>query len=179
MHGTGRFGMKDYLMEGYTILVDTREPVAKNDHMRRKGYRRHYERRGYYCSEQKLDTGDYSIDGFENTIAVERKALPDLMQCMTHDRRRFEQQLTRGLQLEQFCVVVEGRYQDIEDGRYRSQMHPNAATATIQAFRRRYRCQFIFCDDGTQAAQATLDFLNSFLHDHEKGKRPFITYPVQ
>ena len=36
-----------------------------------------------------LPTGDYSLDGFEDRIVIERKAAGDLLSCMTGGRERF------------------------------------------------------------------------------------------
>jgi DNA excision repair protein ERCC-4 len=43
-----------------------------------------------------LYTGDYSILGLEELIAVERKTIPDLVSCcMGENRERFERELHR------------------------------------------------------------------------------------
>ena len=44
----------------FTIIVDTREQIP-----REFGY--------HNTAKRKLDTGDYSIEGFEDILAVERK----------------------------------------------------------------------------------------------------------
>ena len=40
-----------------------------------------------------LELGDYSAVGMEADLFIERKALPDLVGSVTHDRRRFEDEL--------------------------------------------------------------------------------------
>lgn len=42
-----------------------------------------------------LQTGDYSIAGFEDCFSVERKSVPDLINSLTRDRNRFEKELHR------------------------------------------------------------------------------------
>ena len=37
-----------------------------------------------------LPSGDYSLPGFTDRVAVERKELNDLLGCLTHDRDRFK-----------------------------------------------------------------------------------------
>jgi DNA excision repair protein ERCC-4 len=56
-----------------------------------------------------LPVGDYSLPGFEDRVAVERKGLDGLIGClMGKDRERFEKELARGRAYDLFCVVVEG-----------------------------------------------------------------------
>jgi hypothetical protein len=47
-------------MDPFTIIIDTREQQP-------------WEFGFHTTSKQKLDTGDYSIEGLENTLAIERK----------------------------------------------------------------------------------------------------------
>jgi len=54
-----------------------------------------------------LQTGDYSLHGLTDKVAVERKSLPDLVQCLGRERDRFERELQRAAALAAFCVVVE------------------------------------------------------------------------
>ena len=54
-----------------------------------------------------LPTGDYSLDGFEDRIAIERKAAGDLLSCMTGGRERFTRELERLRGYEAAAVVVE------------------------------------------------------------------------
>src|SRR4051812_11213780 len=43
-----------------------------------------------------LPTGDYTIKGFENHFAIERKSISDLVACCCgSNRKRFEAELTR------------------------------------------------------------------------------------
>jgi len=42
-----------------------------------------------------LPTGDYSLAGYEDRLAVERKSLEDLLGCLTFGRERFERELRR------------------------------------------------------------------------------------
>lgn len=44
---------------------------------------------------ETLQTGDYSIKGFESAFSVERKSVPDLLNSLTRERERFEKELHR------------------------------------------------------------------------------------
>lgn len=54
-----------------------------------------------------LAVGDYSLAGLTDRVAVERKELSDLVQCLGRERERFERELQRGAALDAFAVVVE------------------------------------------------------------------------
>jgi len=43
----------------------------------------------------KLDAGDYTVKGYEKTIAVERKSHSDLYRCLSSDFSRFKKQLRK------------------------------------------------------------------------------------
>ncbi|WP_051271840.1 ERCC4 domain-containing protein [Fundidesulfovibrio putealis] len=91
-----------------------------------------------------LPTGDYSLSGHEDRAAVERKALDDLIGCLTVGRDRFERELDRARSLECFAVVVEASMEDVARHRYTSRMSPHAALQSILAFQVRYGCPFVF-----------------------------------
>ena len=52
-----------------------------------------------------LQTGDYSLKGFENRITIERKSASDIFGCFYSDR--FESELTRMMDFEVKAVVIE------------------------------------------------------------------------
>ena len=43
----------------------------------------------------KLDAGDYSVVGFEQRVAVERKSLRDFVGTVIHDYERFDRELEK------------------------------------------------------------------------------------
>ena len=55
-----------------------------------------------------LPTGDYSLKGLENIVAIERKSLGDLLCCVGSDRSRFDREIQRLLGYPTRAVVVEG-----------------------------------------------------------------------
>lgn len=115
-----------------------------------------------------LATGDYSLAGLEDKIAIERKALDDLIGCLTTDRSRFERELQRAAALDFFAVVIEGSLAGLLSGRYRSKMNPHAAFASCAAFMVRYRIPFIFANDRLTAEYFTYSFLRQYLQGATK-----------
>ena len=116
-----------------------------------------------------LSCGDYSLKGFQDRVAVERKSLADLIGCLTgKDRTRFEKELARAGSYERFAVVVEASLQDISGRRYRSAMEPHAVLQSVTAFYIRYGIPFLFCGDRGGAEYLTHSILQKFAYEIEK-----------
>src|SRR4051812_30744277 len=61
-----------------------------------------------------LATGDYSVFGLENFIAIERKSEADLLSCIGQERERFEREIMRLLAYPVRCLIVESTWQRME-----------------------------------------------------------------
>jgi ERCC4-type nuclease len=72
-------------------------------------------------------------------VAVERKALPDLVACCTHERDRFERCLARLAELDAAVVIVEATEADVVAHCYRSHCSPQSVLASARAFAVDYR----------------------------------------
>ena len=115
-----------------------------------------------------LDTGDYSLAGLTDRVAVERKSLPDLVGCLSQGRERFERELQRAAALDAFVVVVEAAWADLTAGKYRSQMNPHSACQSVLAFTCRYRVPFLFAGSRSGAEYACWGFLRQYLESARK-----------
>ncbi len=130
--------------------------------------RKPYQFAGFPCYEGTtveagtLATGDYSVKGLEHLVSVERKSLSDLVGCLAGSRERFVKELERSRALEAFAVVVEGSWQELAQGQYRSQLQPFAATQSIAAFSARMRVPFWFCGSRPAAEFCCWSFLKQF-----------------
>ena len=142
------------------IAVDNREQLA-------------YSFAGYDCTTEPatLNVGDYSIIGFEDKIAVERKSIDDLLGCLTSGRERFEKELARARSLDRFCVVVEASFEDLAKGMYRSAMKPHAACQSVIAWQIRYGTPFIFAGSRKACEYYTYSFLAKYLYEIEQKYR--------
>ena len=67
---------------------------------------------------------------------------------MNSNRDRFERELARGRHYDLFAVVVEASLADVSQGRYRSDMKPQAALQSIITFQVRYRVPFVWAGTG-------------------------------
>ena len=73
-----------------------------------------------------LATGDYSVKGLEHVIAIERKSLGDLLQCVAQQRGRFEREVHRLLAYPVRALVIESTWAELEAGQWRSKAAPSA-----------------------------------------------------
>ncbi|HOI96702.1 MAG TPA: ERCC4 domain-containing protein [Syntrophobacter fumaroxidans] len=139
-----------------TVIVDSREQTP-------------YTFEGYDVEIERgtLSTGDYSLAGYEDQIAIERKSLNDLVACLSHERPRFEKELRRARALDFFFVVVEASLEDIARGRYRSQMRPHAALQSMMTFMIRYRTLFVFAGSRSGAEYTTHALLTKYARERK------------
>lgn len=123
---------------------------------------------------KRLNVGDYSIEGFEDRFAVERKTLDDLASSMGAERDRFEAEIKRAQSLDEFVVVIEGQRSDVEDyvgqkrcPNYFSKMFPASIIGTVDKWPQRYdTLTFDWCDNRQTAKQETLHYLDSWYLKH-------------
>lgn len=146
--------MNDNAKMPLQIIRDTREQNG-------------FEFAGFPCTVKAgtLATGDISIAGFENRIAIERKTLDDLLHSISTERERFSRELQRLKAFDTAAVIVESPAAALRSGRYRSRMDPASAWQSILALQMRYRIPFIFCDDRSDAERTAFDILRHYQHD--------------
>ena len=60
-----------------------------------------------------LQTGDYSLHGLTDRIALERKSLSDLCGTLTAGRERFKRECERGRGLEYFALMIEASMPEV------------------------------------------------------------------
>ena len=115
-----------------------------------------------------LHTGDYSVAGLEDHIAIERKSLNDLIGCLCTGRERFEKELFRGRALDFFALVVECSLTDIVSGNFRSKMTPRSAIQSLLTFSVRYRLPVFFVENRKYGARVTESLLLKYARELEK-----------
>jgi len=100
-----------------------------------------------------LYTGDYSIPGFEEHFAIERKSLDDLAGSLGQGRDRFARELHRLRGFDFARLLVVGTRKQIEAHDYRSRMAPASVLGSLDAFEVRYRVPVVFCPTPKVAAR--------------------------
>ena len=130
------------------ICVDSREQATEQS-------KRRYADFGVPWERGKLDFGDYSAvftlpDGSEfdlrESCTIERKqSIDELCGCYTHDRARFEREFERAkaVNAKIILLIEEASWEKAYNGKYRSQMKPQALVASMLAWLARYDCQII------------------------------------
>jgi DNA excision repair protein ERCC-4 len=140
------------------IIIDTREQQSYQ-----------FTKNAIQTERAALPVGDYSLEGFIDRVAVERKSLDDMVGCLLgKERDRFERELARAGSYERFVVVIEASLHDVSRGHYRSQMQPHSALQSITAFYIRYGIPFLFCGDRAGGEYITYSILQKYLSEIEK-----------
>ncbi len=90
-----------------------------------------------------LRVGDYSIEGLEDRIVVERKTVEDLFNCCSplSSREAFVRACARLGKLEFAALVIEASPEEILEGMTCSGVHPNAVLGTVEALAVRWGIQ--------------------------------------
>lgn len=110
-----------------------------------------------------LASGDYSLEGYEDRIALERKSLSDLLACVGRERERFERELVRLWALDYAALVIEATLEEVLAGRPdRTLVSGRAAVGSLLAWSVDYRLPVFFCGDRRLAAALVLKVLRKW-----------------
>jgi hypothetical protein len=109
-----------------------------------------------------LRTGDYSIKGMENSLAIERKSLADLVNSVIVDRTRFLAQCKSLAARKRKAIVIEASLAQVKSHYPESMAHPNAVVGTLIALQERWGIQVIWCDTAELAEETVAHVLSKF-----------------
>lgn len=112
------------------VVIDTREKTGK-------GWT--FEPKQVSVVRKALPSGDYSVVGLEDRVALERKTLGDLVQTVIHDWLRFRKELNRLSAFDVAAICVEANIGQV----YRHEYESDALPASILG-----RVNGIFLDHG-------------------------------
>ena len=109
------------LPEGFCIVIDTREQDGL------------FQRppKGLVVVRDTLKYADYSVRGWEDKIAIERKSLPDLWSSLTVDADRFKRELEVLTTYERKWLLIEAlesSFLNFQEGR---KIHPNSIRGAL------------------------------------------------
>jgi len=122
------------------VLVDTREKYPF-DFSRFKNW---------IAGEKRtaLKAGDYSVEGMEKLLVLERKTLTDLITTVIQERTRFFRLCEKMTKYRWRALLIEARYEDIKSpydyDTYNTLAHPNAVSGTLDALEARYGIPVIY-----------------------------------
>jgi ERCC4-type nuclease len=140
------------------VVVDTREQQPYT-----------FDPKRVVTVRRALKAGDYSLDGFEDRIAIERKSLDDFVGTVIRAQGRFELELGALAQMEFAAVVVEASHDDVVAHRYRMGVHPNAVLGSAVAITIDHGVPVFFCTNRQHACQFVEGLLCRF---HRKVTQP-------
>ncbi|MDE2097140.1 MAG: ERCC4 domain-containing protein, partial [Patescibacteria group bacterium] len=122
-----------------------------------------------------LKSGDYSLLGFENRIAIERKSLSDLFSTLGQGRDRFHRELERLAATDyQFAAVVcEADWATVlASPPERSMLRPKTVFRSVIAWQIRYPLvHWWFCPGRAFAEKVTFRLLERFWKEQQTGNR--------
>ena len=98
-----------------------------------------------------LNSGDYSIQGFENVITIERKSIPDLLGTLGKGRIRFEKELNRMSEYKWKGLLIEGLENDVYQPNDFSSMHPNSIYHSLAAIETKWEVNIYYAKDKKHA----------------------------
>jgi len=128
------------------IIIDTRE-------------QRPYDFGDIKAEKKKLDSGDYSVAGFEDRIAIERKTVEDLIGTFIKRREAFYAELRRLQDYDATCIIVEGSLKDIYGKKYVSSISPIAVMGTIMHILIEMKIPIHFCGNRQCAREFVIAYL--------------------
>jgi ERCC4-type nuclease len=108
-------------------------------------------------------TGDYSIEGFEQVLTVERKSLPDLVKTVVTDWQRFSRQLRRMSAMDVAIIVCEAPVTALMDKQYVSDINPLSVRGKLNAIQLDFGVSTIFLDNRQIASQWVENLFTLFL----------------
>ena len=109
-----------------------------------------------------LTTGDYSVVGLEDRVAIERKSMSDAYCSLGSGRRRFERELQRLTQLDFAAVVIEVSLADFLVPPAFSRLSPKSAIGTVVAWSVKYSVPFYFASDRRHGQALTRNLLKYY-----------------
>jgi len=132
------FTPKIDIPDGFIMIVDTREqlPLFKSKP---------------WIISHGLNSGDYSIQGFENIITIERKSIPDLLGTLGKGRVRFEKELNRMSEYKWKGLLIEGLENDVYQPNDFSSMHPNSIYHSLAAIETKWGVGVYYAKDKKHA----------------------------
>ena len=143
---TGRLIVK---RDGRSITRQIPKPVILID--AREQYPFDFSRFKNWIGGQKsmaLKAGDYSVEGMETLLILERKTLTDLITTVIQQRARFFKQCEKMTKYRWRALLVEASYEDIktpyDQDEYCTLTHPNAVSGTLDALEARFCIPVIY-----------------------------------
>jgi ERCC4-type nuclease len=113
-----------------------------------------------------LPAGDYSLQGYETRIAIERKSLADFIGTVVHAQDRFARELSLLRSYPRAWIVVEASMRDVLEGAYESEVTPQALFAISASLQAVYNIEVQFAGDRETARAWVEELLTQYWKAH-------------
>jgi len=137
-------------MDKYNIVIDTREQLP----LWKKGI------------IKKLDVGDYSIEGHEDKIAIERKSPGDLYGTLLSGHKRFKKELARAESYNYFAIVIECSYSSFLnkefEGSFYCKKPSYILTSILFTLHMKYGINIFFSNGRTETKRIIKELFNAY-----------------
>ncbi len=118
-----------------------------------------------------LKTGDYSLLGFEDRIAIERKSKSDAYRSLGKGRERFLREIQRLSKLDYAAIVIESDLSGFLQQPLFSHLSPNSAIGSLLSWSVRYHVHVFFAGDRRHGKNLTRELLLRFWRLNEGASR--------
>ena len=130
--------------------------------------------RGLTPIVEKLDVGDYSLDGHQHIISIERKSAMDLFGTLGKGRDRFVRELERAKRHEVFVIIIESSFRDIRDKNFhnshRTKMCGDVILKILNTLKLKYGFDVYFANDKNEASSIARWIFSNYLRYKENPK---------
>lgn len=160
--------LSDFVTAPFTVAIDTREQAPFAFRGIHSDARQKRKLLLIPTTRKTLHTGDYSIEGYESEITIERKSLEDLYGTLGQGRDRFERELERIASFQHAFVVVEASWMKIlESPPPQTRLAPKSVYRSILAWQQRIpHLHWWACHTRRFAEITTFRILERFFRDN-------------
>lgn len=131
------------------IVIDSREQLP-------------YEFEGHEKVRAGLKTGDYSLEGYESRVCVERKSKEDMYGVVGAGRKRFVRELERMVQYERRFIVIEADLATFAIPPPRTRVDSRMAVGSVLSWCVAYNVPVLWCGDRRYAERVVVRLLAAF-----------------
>ena len=119
---------------------------------------------------KKLDVGDYSLEGYENEIVIERKRINELFGNFAGDRERFMREVERMEKIPYKFLLIEGSFSDlVEMKKLPGKVSIKLVVATLISLMIKHNIKVVFAGNPKLAEQLAYRILLKFFSYKIKG----------
>lgn len=145
------------------IVIRIPKPFVIIDSQEHRGYT--FERFTNWFSgtlRRRLPVGDYTLQGMEEEVIVERKTISDLVRSIIQERGDFIKKCEKLSAFKKRCLVIEGTLSAVKTPYEDSCTHPNAVLGSLLAAQERWNLPVYFLDNFLLAEEFVASMLSKY-----------------